>query len=407
MVSAYLQESLAVAFNVMAVVLSPSSFFWAITLVVGLQYYRMAKNKAEFFEVPRDRVWPMVLVATGWGIVAGIAGSLLMDFLNISIGFTGLEYLWPVALVLMMLNPRFLCFAYAGGLVSLSYLIFGWPQVNPSQMMALVGVLHLMESFLILVSGHLGATPTYMKLDSGEVVGAFTLQRLWPIPLSILILSRPIILDKFTMELSFTEPYFPFLLVIAALGYSDIALSRNPKAKSSSSFKYLGLYSIILLAISIFSAHYPPLVWIAVLFGPLGHELVIKLGQQEEFGGRPIYRAPDRGVMVLDVVDKSAADVGGIRSEDVILTVDGIAVDNKQVLEQMLRDRVGAEAVEMVIGRNGSFSRSIRLRLGDQGAGIIPVPDLNEGYYVELLKENWILRWVRRSWGRLWGRKSA
>lgn len=399
----FLQWMYIVGQNVLTTVFSPSSYFWAVTLVVAVQYYRMAQNKAEFFDVPRDRVWPMVLTATGWGIVAGLVGSMLMLILNISIGFTGLEYLWPVALALMLINPRFLCFAYAGGLVSLSYLLFGWPDVNVSQMMALVGVLHLMESFLILVSGHLGAVPTYMKIASGEVVGAFTLQRLWPIPLSILIFSQPIPINNETIQLANTQPYFPFLLVIAALGYSDFALSRNPKAKSRSSFKYLSLYSVILLALSIVSSHYPPMVWIAVLFGPLGHELVIKLGLNEEFGGQPVYRSPEQGIMVLDVVDKSAAARSGIRSEDVIIAIDGIAVVNIHMFEQILAERAGAESVEVLVARNGAFNRRVNLSLVGEVSGIIPVPDANQGYYVELLKENWVLRWVRKSWKRLWG----
>lgn len=382
--------------NVGIAVISPDSYFWLVTLVVALQYYRMAQNKARFFRVPRDRIWPMVFLATGWGIVAGVIGSVLMAGLNLSISLAGLEYLWPLAILLMLINPRFLCFAYAGGILSLSHLLFGWPEINVSQLMALVGVLHLMESFLILVSGHLGAIPTYMKLSSGEIVGAFSLQRLWPIPLALLILSKPIPFEL-EFELIRREPFYPFYLVVAALGYSDIALSQTPKEKSRTSFVYLGIYSVILLTLSIFSDIYPPLVWIAVLFGPLGHELVIKLGLQREFGGRPIYRTHHRGVMVLDVVDKSPAALAGLRSGDIVLSVNGTLVDNKPFLEKTLQEAPGE--VRLKIARKEAFQLTITLDTkAKTPVGIIWAPDKSEEYYMEILKDNWFMLLLRRGW---------
>ena len=126
------------------------------------------------------------IVAIGYGLLGGLLASYLVIFIGLTISGE-LYYLWPVAILLMMLNIRFICFAYAGGILALSNLILGVPQINVSQILALIAVLHMVESFLIFVSGHLGAVPAYIKGPKGKIIGGFTLQRFWPIPIVVQI----------------------------------------------------------------------------------------------------------------------------------------------------------------------------------------------------------------------------
>ena len=106
--------------------------------------------------------------------------------LGISINDLGILYLWVLAVLLMLINPRFLCFSYAGGLLALFSLFTGYPKLNIPALMGLVAVLHLVESALILASGHSGSLPVYVRNRFGRVVGAFNLQKFWPVPLAII-----------------------------------------------------------------------------------------------------------------------------------------------------------------------------------------------------------------------------
>ena len=74
-----------------------------------------------------------------------------------------------------------------GGLLALVSLLFGFPEISVPQIMALVAILHMVESFLIFSSGHLGAVPAYIKGQGGRITGGFTLQKFWPIPLVALV----------------------------------------------------------------------------------------------------------------------------------------------------------------------------------------------------------------------------
>ena len=106
----------------------------------------------------------------------------------------------PVAILLLFINPRYLCFAYAGGIIAVLSIIIrallpslpimkditilsGLIEIHLPSLLTLVGVLHLTESFLIFISGHCGASQIYLKVPSGKIVGGYSMQRFWPLPL--------------------------------------------------------------------------------------------------------------------------------------------------------------------------------------------------------------------------------
>ena len=83
--------------------------------------------------------------------------------------------------------------------------------------------------------------------------------------------------------------FFP-MPIIAALGYSDIAVSSTPKAKSRWSARNLMAYSLALLLLAILSGRWTQLQIAAVLLAPLGHEYLIQAGNRREWAGRPLQR---------------------------------------------------------------------------------------------------------------------
>ena len=93
----------------------------------------------------------------------------------------------PLAVLRRMAGARFLCFAYAGGLIALSSAVLGWPVVNVPHLLSLVAVLHVVESILIVLSGRYGDMPAFLRRNDGRVVGAFQLQNVWPLPLVLLM----------------------------------------------------------------------------------------------------------------------------------------------------------------------------------------------------------------------------
>ncbi len=368
--------------------------FWLVVGLVALHYRHMALERDSLFGVVARRAWPDLLTAVAYGIIGGLAGTMLIITVGLSLDGSSLLYLWPIAVLLMLINPRFLCFAYAGGILALSNLIFGFPSLNIVQILALVAVLHMVESVLILVSGHLGAVPAYFRIPGGRVVGGFNLQKLWPIPIAVLSVAGN------SISFSSMPGWWPLLRtsfsggpeylacglipVVACLGYGDLAISRSPNQKSRLSALYLGIYSIILLFLSYLSQDMRTAAFIAALFSPLGHELVIFLGRRLELKGKPLYVPTERGLRVLDVLVDTPVWRAGVRSGDVILSINGREISGEMPPDQFLTEERYCE-VEFLHGQDQVYKRgTAAVRDGQEVLGFISVPDSFENRYVDL-----------------------
>lgn len=387
-------------------------FFWIVVLLVGIQYWRMLKVKEALFGL-KDSVLRVSTASLIYGLLGGLVGSILMVFFGITMNGLGIGYLWLLALALMLINPRFLCFSYSGGILALFSLVTGRPQVNVPALMGLVAVLHLVESILILASGHFNPVPVYVRDPSGRVVGAFNLQKFWPIPLAIMTVLIglpqhvpgdiikmpewwPLILPWETVKSQ--EIVYGIFPVVAALGYGELAVTCLPREKARLSSINLAVFSCILLALAVLASHFSKLSILAAFFSPIGHELVIYLGRRKEFSGKPRFVPPSRGVKVLDVIKGSPAERGRIRAGDIILSIEGIQVNSRAELARALDYFAPAIYLELA---DSHGTKTVRITY-ERGApfGVIPVPEPgdppNVDYSLSSPLKNLALRFFKR-----------
>lgn len=374
--------------------------FWLVVLIVAVQYRRIAGVQEKFFGLKSKWAWREIFSAVGYGLIGGLMGSMLLSLIGLTLSGSGLMYLWPVAIILMLIDARFLCFAYSGGILALANLLLGWPRVSVAQVLGLVAVLHMVESLLIYLSGHRQAVPAFIRSPRDRVVGGFVLQKFWPIPLAALAvvshgqwLSMP---DWWPFIKSGLigragNLFYTMIPVVAGLGYGDVAIVRTPERKSRLAALYLSIYSITLLALAVLADRYKLVGLVAAVFSPLGHELVIHLGKQAEFQGESIYLPDSRGLKLLDVIDHSPAWQSGLRSGDIITEINRQPVFSRQEMELLLRlgpnpadiawlSQDGAKFDQVVLGREGQL-------------GVLPVPEGHEEAYMELSTAGPIGRW--------------
>nr|MBO2477449.1 PDZ domain-containing protein [Bacillota bacterium] len=322
-----------------------------VLLLVHWQYQRVANMERAVYGQPLTDPVRNTWVALLYGLVGGLLGTAAFVFLGISLVDVGVLYLWMVALVLMQLHPRFMCFAYAGGLLSLSRLLLGWPALSVPAVMGLVAVLHLVEALLIWVHGPEGATPVYVRRADGRTVAGYTLQKFWPLPFIALVgflMAQDALIDAVLPMPDWwplIEPLgdapagqtYVYILfpVVAALGYGDIAITRHPKEKARRTAASLLAYSGVLLLMAVIGNRSVMWQWLAALFSPLGHELVIWLGRRSEEDGEPLFAA-SQGAVVVGVFPDSPAAAMGLRPGDVIRRINGFAVHSKQDLADIL-----------------------------------------------------------------------
>lgn len=120
------------------------------------------------------------------GLVCGGIGMLFMCLAGLSVRLgLYLALLFPLALVLSRIRPRFCCFAYSGaciGIIGLMPGLAGFADVRGILMM--VGVLHMMEAALV---GTGAVSSREIVWKDGRLAGAVRQSGCWPVPFALLI----------------------------------------------------------------------------------------------------------------------------------------------------------------------------------------------------------------------------
>lgn len=389
--------------------------FWLVLALVAFQYRQMQKDQLRMFSVPGPSLRQQVMTAAAIGAAGGVIGSFVLTFVGVPLNNLGLAYIWPVVIALMLVNIRFMCFAYAGGLVAVSNVLFGWPEVNVPQVIALVAALHVTEAILIFVSGRYGAVPMILKKDDGRLVGAFTLQNFWPLPLVLLAAtsvpeaSLPAVIkmpDWWPLLPIGQDPpaghtwLYAMVPVVAALGYGDVAVSSTPAERRRQSAFHLALYSLVLLGLAVLSAKYAWLQFFAAVLSPAGHELLVRLDNRREMRGEPRFVPPARGVMVLDTVAATPARQAGLRPGDIILDLGGLGVDNGFELARAIS--FAPDEFNITVNRAGAVARRpARYVNGERRLGVIIVPEGHEQHYAQLVGNRFgLIDWLRNKFRR-------
>lgn len=380
--------------------------------LVASQYARVQSTEERLFGRAKNRALHQTLVSVGMGFIGGLFASILLVMIGVTLNESGVSQLLPLALILFLISPRFLCYSYAGGLASLGYLMFGWPKVNVPVITALVACLHAAESLLIYLSGHSCSTPLYVSDRDGNVVGGFALQRFWPIPLLVLMMIRVPDISRLQGILQLPDwwpliggappsglgtPVYHMMPVIAALGYSDLAVARGPREKSRRTSLTLFAFSAILLALSIASTFWPAFAWVAALFSPLGHEVVVRLGVRDEFARNPRYPSSRRLLVVMDVLDQSLAHKAGIRPGNVIISAQGVPVFTRDELQAAIAGATEI-ALTFVDGPGAVFQRRVVLTRNapDEPLGIITAPQVGDEPLARSYSEGPLVRLLKR-----------
>ena len=249
-----------------------SSFFYiGIVLVIYLRIQRNARLEEDWLGILRNPVNTQLYYVLLYGLIGGIVTSFIILFFKIRIEYEAMLIIWPISLFLMLFNPRYLCPSYSIGIVSLMSLVFGWPRMEVLPMIILVGILHLVESLLILIDGARDSIPVYMEHHRFKPAGAHIMNKM---AYSLAIITTP-------------GTGFPAVLVLI---YEDQAITQTThKRIRESSFGRCLRFDIINFGHVIKLSKRVGLS--AAIVIPL-HEFLVIWNRQAQLKGEPVFKAP-------------------------------------------------------------------------------------------------------------------
>lgn len=299
------------------------------------------------------------------GIFAGTAASLILSYLGVMFNDdTILLLLFMISIILMSFGLRFICFSYSAGILSLisvglqladTFLNIKTPQLNflkvdVLMLISMVAVLHIIEGILVMADGSKGSIPVFTNRD-GKIIGGFAFKRYWPIPIVLMFIMHTNNISG-TSQVS-SPDWWPLIrsgsysllkdaviglsAFYGVLGYSSVTFTKTKKQKVMSSGIGVTAYGICLLLIAQLARINVFTQLLVGILAPVLHEAMLKLQTYFELKGKPKYISSEEGLVVLEVAPDSPAYEMGIKTGDILMSVN----DKKIINEQDIIDALG------------------------------------------------------------------
>ncbi|WP_058486736.1 PDZ domain-containing protein [Defluviitalea phaphyphila] len=382
---------------------------WFLLVIYFIYVLYKRNNNIEIQNIlfTKHSVSVRMIQATLSGILIGILASIILVLVGFPIYLSEyMMFLLPISILLAIINFRYLCFSYSGGILGLLALVFPNINLDISGIIALVGIMHLMESGLIFIEGAYDSIPIVIKKE-GKIAAAYMMQKYWPLPFALLVMEITTKIPREVIEMPNWWPimkniiYNPNEMLIyyiypitAILGYGDIAVSTSPEKKSKKTAISLMIYSIVLLSIAVFSPNRIWLQGIGVILMPLLHEILIVSGQRKERLATPIYYYPEKGVRILDLKPEGIGEKIGLKRGDVILKINGIEIEDYMHMKEILNNYYNFIWLDIVEAEgNPKYLEYRNYQEGIKNLGIVPLIDTPISFYnLENIEKSGLLK---------------
>ncbi|MEK4849560.1 PDZ domain-containing protein [Paenibacillus sp. FSL H7-0756] len=374
-------------------------YYYIAIVFIALYYRRQVVLERKLIHV-KLHSWGTETWRTVWtGGLMGLLVSLAAVALGVSVTYTAVACIWVVSLVLMLFRVRYLCFAYAIGVLGIvQFVLSFFPGTLQSgvagtvagavramdipALLALAALLHVAEALLARWQGPRLATPLFLAGKRGKVVGGYQLQAFWPLPLFVLIPAGSGIGEL---------PWHPLLgggLGLVSLpviiGFSEMTQGMLPGRKAARTFGRLLVYSAVLLGLSLLADLWSPLTVVAALAAIALHEGLSWYSALEERSLSPVFVHPPAGRKVLAVLQGSPAQELGILPGEILLKVNGVLLTSAAQLHEALRMNPAFCKLEVQNREGESKYLQRAIYAGDHHQlGIILVPDPDGGITAE------------------------
>lgn len=334
------------------------------------------------------------------GILAGAIGSVILSILGVTFSEnSGIEFIFMISILSLFYKKKYISYAYSTAILGAIGIILKFISniteiklflnTDILSLMTFVGVVYILEGFLIIFDGSRGAIPVFTKKED-KIVGGFSFNRYWPIPIAILIVLKnsivgensiysnlsswwPIINNKSIVTLLATA-MIASIPLYGIMGYSNVTFTQEKKTKSLRCGIAILIYGISVSLVAQLASINILGEIIAIIYTPLAFELIMRYEYRVEKKGECLYVSDDEGIMVLEVTPNSPAYEVGIKRGDKIIEINGQNIKSEGDIFKAARDSI--LKVPMKVKNNSGQVLEYIIQPRNKRLGLLLVPKM-------------------------------
>lgn len=372
-----------------------------------LDYYRVV-NKKPFLFIMSDIILQ--------GLLVGIVSSLTLVLVGVPLYFNEmLLMIIPISLVLAIYRVRFICVTYSASILAMLSIMFNGQEVfgqvlfdvevHVPSLVIMVGLLHLCEGLLVMLSAHKRAIPILSKKDD-EVIMGHIIHKNWVIPLAVIALhigvttAGGVEMQEWWPLIKYsgygTGIFYTLIPLIGMLSYSTIVYNETPKERARFSGITIVAFGMITIGLGALAVYLPGLEIVGVAGMYLIHEGLYFIEIKRESSKKPIYDKPEVGLRIMQIIDGGFASKVGMKQGDVIESINDEVVRDIGHLIRLIkikRDDIYIETRSLkgigkryIVANNKELEHMGIRVIPDKPLMIHPFNELNKQGIFEFLK---------------------
>lgn len=334
------------------------------------------------------------------GILAGAIGTVILSVLGVTFSEnSGIEFIFMISILSLFYRRKYISYAYSAAILGVIGVclrlisnITGIKlllNVDILSLMTFVGVIYVIEGFLIMLDGSRGAIPVFTKKED-KIVGGFSFSRYWPIPIAILMIFSNSIAGEDSIYLN-ASSWWPIInkettlsllaiTMIASiplygiLGYNNVTFTQEKKTKSLRCGSAILIYGLSVALVAQLASMNVLGQIIAIIYAPLAFELIMRYEYRVEKKGECLYVSDDEGIMVLEVTPNSPAYEVGIKRGDKIIEINGQNIKSEGDIFRVARDSIFK--VPMKVKNNSGQVLEYIIQPRNKRLGLLLVPKM-------------------------------
>lgn len=334
------------------------------------------------------------------GILAGAIGSVILSVLGVTFSEnSGVEFIFMISILSLFYKKKYISYAYSTAIlgaigIALKFIsniteMKLFLNIDIVSLMTFVGIVYILEGFLIIFDGSRGAIPVFTKKED-KIVGGFSFSRYWPIPIAILMIFTnsvvgeesiysnlsswwPIINNKSIVPLLATA-MIASIPLYGIMGYSNVTFTQDKKTKSLRCGIAILIYGMTVCLIAQLASINILGQIISIIYTPLAFELIMRYEYRVEKKGECLYVSDDEGIMVLEVTPNSPAYEVGIKRGDKIIEINGQNIKSEGDIFKAARDSI--LKVPMKVKNNSGQVLEYIVQPRNKRLGLLLVPKM-------------------------------